>query len=79
MLFKFALVALAGLLLSLIVLVAVEELGFDYRFAMLLRVTGVPLFLFWPCKCFGSRSCSDLERRHLEHASFGPALVAELG
>jgi putative flippase GtrA len=53
---RFALVALGGLLLdSLIVVVLVEQLGFDYRLAMLLMVTAVPLFLFWLCQRFAVR------------------------
>jgi putative flippase GtrA len=56
MFLRFALVALAGLLLnSLIVLVVVEQLGFDYRIAMLLMMTAVPLLLFWLCKRFAFR------------------------
>jgi putative flippase GtrA len=53
MFLRFALVALAGLLLnSLIVVVVLERLGFDYRVAMLLMVSVVPLLLFWLCKRF---------------------------
>jgi putative flippase GtrA len=56
MFFRFALVALTGLLLnSLIVFVVVEQLALDYRFAMLLMVTVVPLFLFWQSKRFAFR------------------------
>jgi putative flippase GtrA len=53
MFLRFALVALVGLLLnSLVVVVVVEQAGFDYRIAMLLMVTVVPLCLFWLCKRF---------------------------
>jgi putative flippase GtrA len=56
MFLKFAIVALTGLLLnSLIVVVVVEQLGLDYRLAMLLMVTVVPLLLFWQCKRFAFR------------------------
>ncbi len=56
MFLRFALVALAGLALnSLIVVVVVEQLGLDYRIAMLLMVTAVPLLLFWLCKGFAFR------------------------
>jgi putative flippase GtrA len=56
MFLRFAIVALAGLALnSLIVVVVVERLGLDYRIAMLLMVTVVPLFLFWLCKRFAFR------------------------
>lgn len=45
--------ALAGLLpSSLIVVLVVERLGFDYRIAMLPMVTVVPLFLFRLCRRF---------------------------
>jgi putative flippase GtrA len=56
MFLRFALVALAGLALnSLIVVVVVEQLGLDYRIAMLLMMTLVPLVLFRLCKRFAFR------------------------
>jgi putative flippase GtrA len=56
MFLRFALVALTGLMLnSLIVFVVVEQLALDYRIAMFLMVTIVPLFLFWQSKRFAFR------------------------
>jgi putative flippase GtrA len=56
MFLKFALVALTGLLLnSLIVVVVVERLDLDYRLAILLMVTVVPLLLFWQSRRFAFR------------------------
>ena len=51
MFLRFALLALGGLVLnSLIVGVLVGRLGLDYRAAIVLMVTVVPLLLFWRCR-----------------------------